>query len=422
MTETKIRRAILRTLVLVSLAGVSAMAVAKSWYVGKEGADDPDCGARTSPCLSITHVLNFLAGNNDKIIVGPGKYLENLDISIEGLKLESVAGRWGTIIEAASPADHVIYLDAPKIQIGKKGKGFTVQGATDMLRGGIFVNEAVMVDRIKIEGNRVTENFYGIVIINVEGAGNTDEERAAFQSRPQLRFNDIVANTSGVGIVCEGCGGGIIHDNRIDGNPGTAGWPLFVDFGDRVTVMRNVIAKNGYHVAVEESVRDARIKDNVISASGDDGVVIFNADGHQIQSNIFSQNGDEMTEFGLVVYQETNHKPMQVKHNLAVAGAGSSFFLAGEGYEASFEGNTSVGAGNDGVDVDSELMTFKKFRNNTTVGSVDCGIYAESDGIVTHEKHYFANNTLDTCGGDIGSDGSMPKKPGPIKVNKAKAL
>ena len=413
----------LRAIVLLSLLGFSFAASAKTWHVGKHGANDPGCGSKTSPCLSINHVLG-LAGNNDRIIVGPGKYVENLDITIEGLKLESTAGRWGTIIEASSGSDHVIYIAASKVQIGKKGKGFTLQGANASPVAGIWVDPDVVRERLKIEGNRVTENYYGIIIQNFTGAGATPEEIAAYPSKPQVRHNYVVGNTTGYGIFCYGCGGGQILDNRIENNGPSSGNPLYVDYGNKTTIYRNVVSNNGgSYSQLGGYVRQARVKDNVFDKDNTIGFVVLNGDGVQVQSNILAQSGTGGPSIGLYLNQSTNNKPLQAKNNLVVASSGSNIYFAGIGQDLQFEGNTSVDAGDNAIEV-TGTPTFKRFRSNSSIASTGCGIEVAGGLTLKHEKHFFADNGGgDTCGaGTIDPTSTTANKPSPLKVNKARSL
>lgn len=424
-------RAALRALSVVPLMVFGGAALAKTWYVAKEGEDNAFCGARTQPCASIGHALDELAGTNDKIIVGPGRYDEVFTIDIEGLKLESSAGRWGTII--ASSGNSVIRIRAAKVQIGRKGKGFTLQGANSPGDGyGITVTADTTGERIRIEGNRMTENFGGIQFQPMR-VGATDLEQAAYQAKPVIRYNDIVGNDSAYGITCNGCGGGQIFDNRIVGNGRSfqSGNPIYLSHADKVSVSRNVVSGNeGFGSYIDEWVKGAKIKDNVFDKTGGEGLYVFDGDGMLLQSNILSQNGAGGVEDGLKIEQQSlNQKPIQIKNNLVVASTSSNIQVYGQVQDIKIEGNTSVdslgGNGFDLADPSSNVPDFVSFRNNTSIGSHDCGIYL--DGIIMdfrYQKHFFANNDDELCGsGTVDTEGSSTNgKPSPLKVNKARSL
>lgn len=101
---------------------------AGTYTVAKWGADSASCGGSSAPCLTIQQAVDN-AGSNSKIIVQPGLYQENVNIITDGLQMESTGGRYSTIIQASDTSDHVLEINASKISIGKKGKGFTFKGS-----------------------------------------------------------------------------------------------------------------------------------------------------------------------------------------------------------------------------------------------------------------------------------------------------
>ena len=393
----------------------------KTWYVGKEGDDNPDCGGRTSPCETINQALG-LADTNDKIVVGPGRYMEFLEIDIEGLKLESTAGRWGTIIETTDSDDHVISIGASRVQIGRKGKGFTLQGAIEPAAAGIYLYSFSGLDRIRIEGNRITENSYGIYIQNFVLAGTVDE-RAAYQSKLQIRYNNVVRNTGNYAILCGGCGGSLIADNRIEDNGHGTGFgdALNLAASSKVAIYRNVITHNAWDAFFGDGSQQARIKDNVVDKSSAYGLTVSNGDGSVVQSNILAQN----TVYGLALWQTTNNiRALQAKNNLAVANVTNNILIYSEGQAILFDGNTSVDSASNGIDITGAMTTLGRFRSNNAIGS-NYGINLPTGVVLKHERQFFENNACDLCGtgaGDVDPTSTEATKPNPLKVNKARSL
>ena len=107
----------------------STNAYAKTLYVEKFGLLGAAC-SKSDPCPTINDAL-AIAGNNAKIIVGPGNYREALLIDKPGIKLESSGGQEVTQIrtdEDPLVGTPTIMITADKVAVGKKGgKGFTVR-------------------------------------------------------------------------------------------------------------------------------------------------------------------------------------------------------------------------------------------------------------------------------------------------------
>ncbi|ABE51248.1 right-handed parallel beta-helix repeat-containing protein [Methanococcoides burtonii] len=100
------------------------------------------------------------ANEGDVILVQPGSYMENIDIS-KSLTLMSQSGNpEDTIVEAANNQDHVIHVSSDSVNIS----GFTVMGGiknTTMYKGGIYIDEA---SNCIIQNNIVSNNGNGIYL------------------------------------------------------------------------------------------------------------------------------------------------------------------------------------------------------------------------------------------------------------------
>jgi len=133
-------RFLLAALLLASTAGS-----AKTFYVETYGDDENNC-SKSAPCADIQYVLDTFAGNNDRIVVGPGTYSGSLVIDHVGIKLTSVAGAPATVIEADGTDG--ILVNGDKSVIGQRRQGFTITGDFGGADG-IHVN----ADKVRIEGN-----------------------------------------------------------------------------------------------------------------------------------------------------------------------------------------------------------------------------------------------------------------------------
>ena len=150
--RTTTRRTISFSLLLTLATPVTSAATR---YVEMWGTDAVGPCAKTNPCFAIGTAID-VSGKNDRIVVGPGTYTEtNLSIQPprEGLRLESTAGRHATTIVSGNGGS-VLTIEAVRVKVGKKGKGFTFIGATNnAASAGINVNVPEESAAIRIEGN-----------------------------------------------------------------------------------------------------------------------------------------------------------------------------------------------------------------------------------------------------------------------------
>jgi len=163
-----------------------ASAPAGTVIVAANGVDGGACGAKTSPCRTITRAIAN-AGVDDTVVVGPGRYGDvNGNTSIGGADEEepnvngcgcildvgkrvTVVSRDGasaTIIDAGKTSFDLVRVSADGAQFGQKNKGFTLtrtKSGFDALD--VTANDAGVGGHI-VSGNE----FFGY---NVEGSRNT---------------------------------------------------------------------------------------------------------------------------------------------------------------------------------------------------------------------------------------------------------
>ena len=106
------------------------------------GADSAACGGTSDPCATITQAVAN-AGQNDRILVGPGVYAGGFTLSERGMRLESTAGARATIVSGGAVG---ITVTGDRVMVGRKQRGFTVEGATG---AGVLVSGA---ERVLVEG------------------------------------------------------------------------------------------------------------------------------------------------------------------------------------------------------------------------------------------------------------------------------
>ena len=99
-----------------------------TWYVDGSGSP-PGTGTLADPYTSIQFAVNQLTTlDNDTIIVLPGTYVENLDLSTKTLEVRSQQGPAVTIIDGGGTARVVSVINGPG---GSKIDGFTIQNGNE---------------------------------------------------------------------------------------------------------------------------------------------------------------------------------------------------------------------------------------------------------------------------------------------------
>lgn len=405
------KRAIGASLVLTMLQALPAGAA--TIHVQKWGQDSLACGKANSPCETIQHAISERSGANDRIRVGPGLYLESLEIDqnssgtdLSGLRLESTHGRFATVIRAPAINTYGIAVHQPRVRIGRRNRGFTVQGANSAGFSGIEIFPPGT--RSRIEGNRVTQNHHGITI------------RA---ERVHLRRN-IAELNAGIGIHCVDCDRGIISQNLSREN-GDHGYQLSAS--ERFTFQDNLAAFNsGIGSLVEITSHGYRLRNNVMEFNDSRGFNLAESDGSLIQNNIALLNH----ESGLEITQSSHTTPPVIRGNTAIFNDHSGI-VAGNILMGRIDQNTLV-------DNDTGLhligaSSFQSIRGNNTWSSISgCGVMNNTGGAVSYDRHYFGHpvgpdNALDGDGHDglcgaVLATGEHAGKPNPFRAGKASRL
>ncbi len=399
-------------LVGTALALAAPPSNAKTINIELWGTNTPGCGGNANPCGSFLAAL-FHAAPGDRIVVGPGRYQGSVIIGapFSGLRVESRAGRFATIIESTGPGLEAVTIRASNVRFGRKGKGFTVTGASD---GGIF---GILLDEpsasgIRIEGNRITGNDRGL-----ELSGN----------KLLVRHNLIDQNDVW-GINCIGCINSRFEDNEIINN-GDRGIRL-IGGSENNIVRRNEIRNNqGMGIASTDSSTRLQVRDNAIVYNDGNGVQLQRGGGSLMQGNILLYNGGNDLDFD----QDAESGPTTIQNNLSVKSRYAAFEFR-EIVNGSFRNNLAV-ATRDEMAIRLEVdATFANFSGNGSYGTHDgCGLENESGFPLTFSRHHFGpggepddspfdNDGLDgVCGTDT-IDGTISQKPPAFRANVARRL
>lgn len=165
-------------LLMAVIVPVMPAYAATTWYVDDSGGAD---------FLTIQEAVDA-AGSGDTIIVKDGTYTENIMVSVDGLTIQSENGADTTIVQAQSSEVDVIFIDADNVIID----GFTTQGCTEELYGGITLYSDDEVTGCEIRNNDCSNNDCGIVLINANN--NTIESNVAGNCYFGIYLQDSAGN------------------------------------------------------------------------------------------------------------------------------------------------------------------------------------------------------------------------------------
>jgi hypothetical protein len=395
-----------------SLLFASLSVQAKTLHVAKWGDDSTANGSSSQPYETIGAAL-MNAGRNDKIVVQPGIYENTTELHFmeEGIKLESVAGRHGTVIDFSGAAVDAIGIQASKVRIGKKRKGFSIRCAPG--EEAIYIDEST--SNVRVEYNRLTG--CGGDTIDVGG------------TRTLVRGNWIESDGYAIyGNQCVNC--------LIDSNialPGSEGFELESMKGG--SVMRNILMSSwGIHVG--DDSEKIKLKDNVILETVDGEVGIdVNSDspsGALVQGNIIVDTDGE----GIWMEQNlSDTNDIVVKDNLVMGSADAGILsrLDAPGdpqFRVSIDRNTLV-QNFQGIQF-LDNIDLKSLKNNNTYAS-DSEIGLETPFDLNYAKHFWGDPSgPDMDGGSDAHDalndggntvtGSDAGKPNAFKAKRAAGL
>jgi len=217
------------------------------------------------------------ASSGDTIIVSPGTYYENIEITRANLELRSASGNPDdTIIASNTTGKDVISLGA---RSNSKITGFTISGATGATISGISLS---LCNGCTIEKNKFLNNSIGI---SVKSSGNN-----------ALRDNTVTSGT-GTGIYISQSYSTTTSENRISGCVTGIKIASTQDGGN--TVSKNTVSQNsGNGIELENTNNNNNLENNTVNSNGVRGIYLARSSKNNLKNNIVSSNGGNGIEMG----------------------------------------------------------------------------------------------------------------------------
>lgn len=189
------------------------------------------------------------AAAGDRVLVGPGLYVERLVIDSKAISIIATGGPSMTTIDGDHGGPVVTFMDSD----GGHLRGFEIRRGTGSIFYNILMGGGVLLlqSSPRITNNEIRE------CTAVEGAGIACLGR----SNPTIRSNTIEANeaTRGAGILSHEGSLPLIIDNDIRGNTATDGAAIHVRTPSRATVSGNRITANAPVLGVVVAEPDTQV-------------------------------------------------------------------------------------------------------------------------------------------------------------------
>ena len=394
-----------KTAILAIMLGTLAIpAMAKSIFVeAGHGADSNSCLKKTEPCRSLAQAFS-LAGQNDRIFVGPGNYPINTTLAfLPGMQLTSTHGASATILYGMSASGSLFSMNsANKAVLGRKRKGFTLIVEVDAT-GGVTVFQS---ERVRIEGNRI-----------VSMPPDFASRRAIFleqSSRATIRYNTIFADASdpfqfGIFALASPVHQKyIISDNQIS-NAGTC-----ISLGSVAPSNGNKTSNNLLEGCIERGIDNSnnatdgvpskdKITGNAIHVSDINGRGISVSQGNpQIGKNLVRMVTSSTT--GTLGIFTASTEKASIKDNLITTTSGGTGISDSVSSELSISGNSI-----DGVYIGVRATSFDNIKSLTKnniqlFDDAACSIYVNqtSTGTLAVKKNFYSPG-----GGQLINPGSQ---------------
>jgi parallel beta-helix repeat protein len=208
-------------------------------YVDDDLADYPD-----ADFTKIQEAVDA-ASPGDTIIVYPGTYIENVDVNKDHLTIQSENGAEATIVQVATPDDHVFEVTADYVTIS----GFTVEGGTGPHISGIYLYSA---NHCNIFDNIASNNDLGGIELKQSSSNNMTNNVASNNGSVGIQLSgssnnslicNIASNNGWGGIRLESSLSNILTSNAASNNYSTG---IILQWSSNNTLVSNTVASNNH--------------------------------------------------------------------------------------------------------------------------------------------------------------------------------
>ena len=345
-----------------------------------------------------TEAVNY-AGDGFTIVVYPGTYTENVNVS-QKLTIRSYSGNpEDTSVKASSSEAHVFNVGSDNVNI----EGFSIIGKNkNDPYSGIFLGKA---KNCNIENNYLSESYYGIYLDscqNITLQNNTANSNSGSgiylnDSKNNSLFNNTANSNSVSGICLKSSASNSLINNTANSNSVHGIWLYSASKNN--TLCNNTAKWNTeYGIVLEYSCSYNNLSYNNVSSnseyglclkhSSDNNTLIENSANSNLKSGFWLYNcssnneligntADANSEYGIYLYNSSNSNFI-LQNNVSSNGVYGIYLRASNSNELGFSNNSQF-ANN------SQLAAGNRIENNS------CGICLDNSHKNLISNNYFNN-------------------------------
>ncbi len=204
------------------------------------------------------------ASPGDEIVVKPGTYTENVDVTKNVTIVSESGNPADTIVQAASSSDHVFHVTADGVKIS----GFSLTGASDG-DSGIYLDG---VEYCLIENNELSENGHGIML---------------YLSSSNTLNNNTISNNNESGIYLDYSSSNTLENNTADSNNHCG---IYLGVSSSNTLNNNTASNNDCGILLASSSSNTLNNNTASNNSYSEGIRLDSSSSNTLNNNTASNN------------------------------------------------------------------------------------------------------------------------------------
>ena len=247
------------------------------------------------------------------IIVRDGTYTENIKLK-KRLTIRSENGSESTTVSAEDSSAFDVTADYVNIS------GFAVEGATGILKAGIYLNASYC----SIYNNNCSNSFFGIFLSysNNNSISNNNCSNRFNGFRLEYSNNNTILNNDCItdGIRLKNSSYNVISHNNCwislsdssnnfisNNNCTNNGQGMFLEYSSNNTLSDNNCSANGVGIDLSYSNNNSISNNNCSSNNRCEGINLLNSNNNTISNNDCSNNGMESGGWGIALWASSNN-------------------------------------------------------------------------------------------------------------------